>query len=112
MNSTLITLLITLGLTIVTVLGDVLIKHASDKDALSGWKYLLLGALVYVLSVPGWFLVLRKFKLSTSGALFCIFTIILLTLASVFYFKEKISVWEIIGILMAIASVAILYRFA
>ena len=112
MNPILITFLFGIGLSVVTVLGDILIKQASLQNAFSGWQMLTMGAVIYGLTAFGWFFAMRKIKLSTLGVLYGVSCIIFLTLISAFYFKEKISSLEIFGILLGIVSLAILYRFA
>jgi drug/metabolite transporter (DMT)-like permease len=108
----LIAFLIGIGLSIITVIADAFIKHASLQSAFSGWKWLVLGALIYGATAFGWFFVMRKAKLSTLGVLYSVSIVVCLTLVSVFYFKEKISAVEIAGIGMAIASLILLARFA
>ena len=112
MNTILIVFLVGIGLSTITVLADVLIKHASLQNAFSGWQMLILGAVIYGLTAFGWFFVMRKIKLSTLGVLYGVSVIIILTLVSVFYFKEKINPIEIFGIALAIISLIILSRFA
>lgn len=112
MNTLLFAFAIGIGLSLITVFADSLIKHASLQNAFSGWQALVLGAIIYGLTAFGWFFVMRKIKLSTIGVLYAVSVVIFLTLVSVFYFKEKISLQEIIGIIMAIASLVILSRFA
>ena len=112
MNLIIISLLAGIGLSIVTVLADAFIKHASLQTAFSGWKWLVLGALIYGATAFGWFYVMRKVKLSTLGVLYSVTVVVFLTLVSVFYFKEKISNLEIVGIIFAIIGLAILARFA
>jgi len=112
MNTILIVFLVGIGLSAITVLADVLIKHASLQNAFSGWQMLILGAVIYGLTAFGWFFVMRKIKLSTLGVLYGVSVIIILTLVSVFYFKEKINPIEIFGIALAIISLIILSRFA
>lgn len=111
MSPILTAFLIGIGLSVMTVLADVFIKHASLKNAFSGWKMLLLGAIIYGLTAFGWFFVMRKIKLSTLGVLYGVSCIVLLTLVSVFYFREKITFLELFGILLGIASLVILSRF-
>lgn len=108
----LIAFLIGIGLSAVTVFADALIKYASLQKAFTGWQMLVLGAVMYGLTALGWFFVMRKVKLSLLGVLYAVSCVILLTLVSVFYFKEKISSTEIIGITMAVVSLIILSRFA
>lgn len=112
MSATLIAILVGIGLSLITVLADTLIKHASLQNAFSGWKILVLGAVIYGLTGLGWFFLMRKIKLSTLGVLYAVSVVVFLTLISVFYFKEKISPLEILGIGMAIISLIILSRFA
>lgn len=112
MNAVLITFLIGIGLSVITVFADALIKQASLQNAFSGWKMLILGAIIYGLTAFGWFFVMRKIKLSTLGILYGVSCVILLTLVSVFYYKEKINTFEIFGIVLAIISLIILSRFA
>lgn len=110
MNPILIAFAIGIGLSLITVVGDVLIKHASLQPSFSFW--LILGAIIYGLTAFGWFFVMKKIKLSTLVVLYSVSCILFLTLISVFYFKEKINPLEIVGIGMAITSLILLFRFA
>jgi drug/metabolite transporter (DMT)-like permease len=112
MNGVLVAFLVGIALSAVTVFADALIKRASLQDGFSGWRILLVGAIIYGLTAIGWFFVMRKIKLSTLGALYGVSCAILLALVSVFFFKEKISPVEILGIALAIVSLLILSRFA
>lgn len=112
MNSVLVVFLIGFGLCALTIIADVFIKNASLQNAFSGWKMLIIGAVLYGITAIGWFFVMRKMKLSTLGVLYGVGCLVLLTLVSVFVYKEKINLMEIIGIVLAITSVLILYRFA
>lgn len=108
----LIYLAIGILLSAITVFADYLVKHASLQTSFTGWKFLLAGAIIYGLTAFGWFFLTRKVKLSTLGVLYGVSCIILLTFVSVFYFNEKISSIEIVGIILAIASIIIMARFA
>ena len=112
MHQLLVSFFIGIGLSAITVLGDVLIKNASLQNAFSGWKMLLLGAIIYALTAFGWFFVMRKVKFSTLGVLYGVSCIVILTFVSVFYFKEKVNPFEMLGIALAVISLVILYRFA
>lgn len=98
--------------TVVAITGDIFIKKASLMSGFTGYKSLLIGALLYGSTALGWFFWMRRAKLSTIGTVFSIFSVILMTLVSVFYFKEKINTVEIIGICLAIVSLLILSRFS
>lgn len=112
MNQILVAFLFGVGLSITTVFADGLIKWASLQKAFSGWQMLVLGAVIYGLTAFGWFFVLRKIKLSTAGVLYAVSCILFLALLSVFYFKEKITTMEIVGIVLAVISLVLLSRFA
>ena len=99
-------------LSIVTVVGDVLVKQASLQSSFSGWKFLLLGAVIYALTAFGWFFVMRSMKLSTLGVLYAVTCVVLLAFVSMFFFKEKVSTIEILGISLGILSIILLYKFA
>jgi drug/metabolite transporter (DMT)-like permease len=107
-----ISLAIGIGLSLVTVLADALIKHASLQKGFSGCPLLIMGAVIYGLTAFGWFFVMQKVKLSTLGVLYALSVVVFLTLVSTIYFKEKISIIEIGGIGLAIISLVILWRFA
>ena len=112
MNLILIAFLIGIGLSIITVFADALIKQASLQNAFSGWQILIVGAILYGITAFGWFFVMRKIKLSTLGVLYGVSCLVFLALVSVFYFREKINPIEILGIALAIISLIIMYRFA
>lgn len=112
MDTILIAFLAGIALSVITVIADALIKYASLQEALSGWRILIIGSILYGLTAFGWFFVMRKIKLSTLGVLYGVSCVLLLTLISAFYFKEKISPIEIFGISLAIISLIILSRFA
>lgn len=112
MSAILFAFLLGIGLSIVTVVADSFIKQASLQSSFSGWPILVLGAVIYGLTGFGWFFVMRRMKLSTLGVLYGVSCVLLLTLVSVFYFKEKINLIEILGVGLAIVSLVILARFA
>ena len=101
-----------IGLALVTALGDALIKSASNKLEFSGWKQLVLAAIIYAGTVLGWFFVLRKIKLSSGVMIYTLSLILFVIFISVFYFKEEIRPIEYLGIVMAASSLIILSRFA
>ncbi len=110
-NGVLLAFLIGVALSLITVIGDFFIKHSSLQQSFNGWRYLILGAVIYALTALGWFFVMRKIKLFTAGAVYAISCVILLTLISIFYFKEKATALEILGVSLAIVSLVLLFRF-
>jgi len=99
-------------LSLVTILGDFILKNASLRPGFGGWPSLVIGCLLYGLTGLGWFFLMRRAELSTLGVLYSVATIIGLTLLGAFLFKERINPMEIVGIILAIVSVVIMYKFA
>lgn len=103
---------VTIGFSVVGVLGDYLLKLASDqKNPLrSGWFYV--GFAVYASTAFGWVYVMRHLKLATIGVVYSVSMILLLTGLGSLVFREPLKVQEIVGLIMAIASLVLLMRFA
>jgi len=55
---------------------------------------------------------MKYLKLSTIGVYYGISSLLFLVLTGVFYFKEKLGMMEVFGIILAIISLIILGRFA
>jgi drug/metabolite transporter (DMT)-like permease len=104
--------LVTVGFSVLGVLGDYLLKLAgSARNPLrSGWFYL--GFVVYASTAFGWVFVMRHLKLATIGVVYSVSMILLLTGVGALLFREPLNGYEIAGITMAIASLILLVRFA
>lgn len=103
-------ILLAIFLGLVGVLGDFFVKLASSSPK-SVVKYFIIGSLVYASTAFGWFYVYRHMKLATSAVFYAISTILFLTAVGIFYFKERLNTYEIIGIIMAIISLVLLKKF-
>lgn len=105
-------ILITIGFSVVGVLGDYLLKLASaQKNPLrSGWFYV--GFAVYASTAFGWVYVMRHLKLATIGVVYSVSMILLLTAIGALVFKESLNPYELAGMAMAIGSLVLLMRFA
>ena len=109
--SELIAFILAISLSAVTVAADLLVKESSLLSNV--WnRWLLFGGIIYGLTAIGWVFVMKSIKLSTLGTIYGISCIVLLTIASVFVLHEKLSMPEIIGILLGIISLILLYRFS
>jgi len=104
------TILISIAMVVITIIGDYLIKKASMLQHFSGWKLLVLGGFFYGISAIGWFYVYQTTKVFTVGAIHSFGIIILTILLSVVIFKEKITRSEILGLVLGIISLIILLR--
>jgi small multidrug resistance pump len=107
-----VAILVTIGFSVVGVLGDILLKLAAgQKDPLrSKWFYL--GFAVYASTAFGWVFVMRHLKLATIGVVYSVSMILMLTAVGALAFRETLSGYEIVGLAMAIGSLALLIRFA
>ncbi len=105
-------LLVTVGFSIVGVVGDYLLKLASEqKNPLrSGWFYV--GFAVYASTAFGWVYVMRHLKLATIGVVYSVSMILLLTGIGAIAFRESLNAYEIAGLVLALASLILLMRFA
>jgi len=105
-------IVVTIGFSVVGVLGDYLLKLASaQKNPLkSPWFYV--GFAVYASTAFGWVFVMRHLKLATIGVVYSVSMILLLTAIGSVAFREPLNAYEIIGLVMAIGSLILLMRFA
>lgn len=111
--STIITaLVVTVILALVGVIGDYFIKISSSGKKFIEPKWFVIGLVIYAFTAFGWVFVMKYIKLSTLGVFYAISTMIFLTVVSILSFGEKLNFYEIIGIVMAIASIILLGRFA
>jgi small multidrug resistance pump len=100
------------GLALVSVGADSILKISTESTGKNLIIFFITALVIYGSTAFGWFFVLKHLKLSTLGVYYSISTILLLALVGVFYFKEQICPSDIIGIILAIASILILGRFA
>jgi drug/metabolite transporter (DMT)-like permease len=105
-------IVVTIAFSIVGVLGDYLLKLASErKNPLrSGWFYV--GFAVYASTAFGWVFVMRHLKLATIGVIYSVSMILLLTGIGAVAFREVLNAYEVAGLAMAIGSLILLMRFA
>ncbi len=105
-------LVVTIAFSIVGVIGDYLLKLASDqRNPLKSGSFYL-GFVVYASTAFGWVYVMRHLKLATIGAVYSVSMILLLTGIGTVFFRQPLSAGEVLGLAMAIASLILLTRFA
>jgi small multidrug resistance pump len=112
MNIKIISLFFVIILSMIGVIADFFIKLSGNGAKFVDLKWFIVGMVIYGLTAFGWFFVMKNIKLTTLGVFYSISTIIFLALVGVFYFKESINNYEVIGIILAIASLILLGRFA
>ena len=94
------------------VLGDYFLKLASTRvePLRTGWFYL--GFVLYASTAFGWVYVMRHLKLATISVLYSVSMVLLLTAVGVVVFRESLNHFELAGIVLAVASLILLMRFA
>src|SRR5262245_23105063 len=112
MSKTTLAVVVTIAFSLIGVLGDYFLKLASTRARPlgSGWFYL--GFALYASTAFGWVFVMRHLKLATIGVLYSVSMILLLTAIGVIFFRESLNRFEVAGIVLAIAALLLLMRFA
>jgi drug/metabolite transporter (DMT)-like permease len=112
MDNKTLAVIVTLAFSIIGVLGDYFLKLGSreENSLRSGWFYL--GFALYASTAFGWVFVMKHLKLATISVLYSISMVLLLTTLGVVVFQEALNYYEIAGLIMAIASLILLVRFA
>src|SRR5262249_49172587 len=103
---------VTVGFSVVGVLGDYFLKLASAQPHSLRTPAFFVGFVVYASTAFGWVFVMKHLKLGTISVVYSVSMVVLLTTVGVVVFRESLSYVEIVGLLMAIASLILLMRFA
>jgi multidrug transporter EmrE-like cation transporter len=104
--------IVTIAFSVLGVVGDYFLKlaSASESPLRSLWFYI--GFVVYASTAFGWVFVMKHLKLATISVVYSVSMMLLLTAIGVVLFRESLNYYEIAGLLMAIASLILLVRFA
>ena len=71
-----------------------------------------IGFALYSSTAFGWVFVMKHLKLSTIGVFYSVAMIVLLTVVGTLLFDERLRMQEVAGILMGVAALVLLARFA
>lgn len=94
--------------TAATVVGDYLIKIASERsDGLLTFPFIL-GALLYGLPAFGWFYLMREHSLALTAVMYSAATMIFLAILGHVAFNEPMTLKDIFGLVLAISAVILL----
>ena len=94
--------------TAATVVGDYLIKIASDRsDGLLTYHFVL-GALLYGLPAFGWFYLMREHSLALTAVMYSAATMIFLALLGHLAFQEPLRLKDLVGLVLAVSAVILL----
>ena len=103
---------VTIGFSLLGVLGDYFLKLASANENSLKTPWFYIGFAVYASTAFGWVFVMKHLKLATIGVVYSVSMVLLLTAIGVVFFQESLNYYEIAGLVMAIASLILLVRFA
>src|SRR5947208_9553937 len=112
MDKTILAVIVTIAFSIVGVIGDYFLKLASAKDESLKTPAFYIGFTIYASTAFGWVFVMKHLKLATVGVVYSISMVLLLTAVGVVLFGESLNYYELAGILLAVASLVLLMRFA
>lgn len=99
-------------LSLVGVLGDILLKKASEQSNWFANPYFVLGVCVYSSTAFGWIFAVQYLKMATVGVIYAVTMIVFLALSGALLFNERLSVSELFGIALALGSLILLSRHA
>ncbi len=102
---------VTVGLSLVGVVADWLLKLASQQSHSIANRWFVAGALVYGMTSFPWVFVMRHLKLAQLGVVYCVTTAIALALLGTAGFSEALRPTEILGLVMAVCSLFLMGRF-
>jgi drug/metabolite transporter (DMT)-like permease len=112
MDKTTLAVLVTVAFSVVGVVGDYFLKLASTREQPLGTGWFYLGFALYASTAFGWVYVMRHLKLATISVLYSVSMILLLTAVGVVLFRESLNYYELAGIVLAVAALVLLIRFA
>ena len=112
MDGKTLAVLVTIGFSMVGVLGDYFLKLASAHPQPMRTLPFYVGFAVYASTAFGWVFVMKYLKLATISVVYSVSMVVLLTTIGVVFFRETLTASEMIGLAMAIGSLILLVRFA
>ena len=107
-----LSLLVVVILALIGVVGDFFIKLSGSGIKFIELKWFLLGIIIYTSTAFGWFYAMKHVQLATLGVFYAISTVLFLAFVGAFYFKERLSFYEVGGVIAAVISLILLSRFA
>lgn len=112
MDGKALAVVVTIAFSLLGVLGDYCLKLASAEANVFRTRVFYVGFVVYASTAFGWVFVMRHLKLATIGVVYSISMILLLTAIGVAVFREPLSAYEVAGLVLAVAALLLLIRFA
>ena len=103
---------ITLLISAACIVGDYYLKIASNSPRPFRTQAFAIGTAVFAATSFGWVLVLRHLKLGAVGVVYGVSTVLFMALLGWVAFGETLRWHEMLGLLLGVASILLLARFA
>ena len=95
----------------VGIVGDYFLKRASGEASPLLTRSFAVGLALYSSTAFAWVYVMRHLKLATIGVVYSVCMILMLAGMGVLFFGESLNRYEVLGIVLALASLFLLARF-
>ena len=105
------TLGVGIAIAAITVFADYLLKLAALGNGFFGWRFLIVGAIIYACTALGWFYLMRETTLSNIAIIYSMSSIILLFGLSVLVFSERFEWRDALGFCFAVAAILLMSRY-
>lgn len=102
---------IMVGIAVVTVVGDWLLKLASQQERTLANPWFVGGLTVYAACAFGWVYAMQHMKLATLGVIYSLATVVMLTVLGVVVFGETLNRHEVAGLMFAGMAVILLVGY-
>lgn len=105
-------ILVTIGICLFSATADYFLKRASDLPSPLTSPLFYVGVVMYSTTAFGWVFVMRRMQFATLGVVYAATMVVLMAGIGVFLLNESLQWREALGIVLAIASIILLGRFA
>jgi drug/metabolite transporter (DMT)-like permease len=112
LDNKLAAILVVVLLSLLGVTGDYFLKLASGEDRFIWNRWFPIGLAIYASTAFGWVYALKHMKLATIGVVYSMCMILFLAVLGIAVFSERLTLGEVVGIVMAVGSLILLSRFA
>ena len=102
----------TLGLCVISAVGDYFIKLASNQQSPFMSAYFVVGLMTFAATAFGWVYVMRHLTFASIGVVYAVGSILTMVLVGTVFLGETLRWQEGIGIGFALVSIGLLARFA
>jgi small multidrug resistance pump len=111
LSARVLAILLTAALSLLAVIGDYFLKRASGADTPFRTPAFLTGFVIYASTAFGTVYVFRHLKLATSGGIYAVCFVVMLTALGIVGFRETLRPSEVLGLCMAVGALVLLTRF-